>query len=49
MSLFFLIFVMIFIVGIIYIKINLPAIKGKIGEKSVEAVLSLLPKNKYVS
>lgn len=48
MSLFFLIFVMIFIVGIIYIKINLPTIKGKIGEKSVEAVLSLLPKNKYV-
>ncbi|MDE6534745.1 MAG: NERD domain-containing protein [Muribaculaceae bacterium] len=37
-----------FIVGMIYLRINLPAIKGKIGEKGVAMTLSFLPKNEYI-
>lgn len=42
------IFLFVVIVGLILIKIKLPSIKGKIGEQSVSAVLSFLPKNEYV-
>lgn len=35
-------------VGLIYIQINSAAIKGKLGEKSVAAILSFLPKSEYI-
>lgn len=37
-----------FIAGLVYLKIKLPTIKGKIGEKGVSVTLSFLPKNEYV-
>lgn len=37
-----------FIVGIIYLRIQLPTIKGKMGEKGVAATLSFLPIEEYV-
>lgn len=37
-----------FIVGIIYFRIKLPTIKGKMGEKGVAATLSFLPKEEYI-
>lgn len=43
-----LIFTIVFIVGILFFRFNLPTIKGKIGEKSVERALSFLPKNEYI-
>lgn len=42
------ILLLIVIAAVLYLKLKLPAIKGKIGEKKVSAILSLLPKNKYV-
>lgn len=35
-------------VGLVYLRINWPTIKGKIGEKSVATILSFLPKEEYV-
>ena len=37
-----------FIVGILYLRIKLPTIKGKMGEKRVAATLSFLPKEEYI-
>ena len=48
MQSFILILIIIFTIGIIYLKINLPFIKGKLGEKSVATILSFLPKDEYV-
>ena len=48
MQLLSLIIAIIFIVGLVYLKIRIPFIKGKTGEKSVAAILSFLPKNKYI-
>lgn len=36
------------IAGVCYVKYKLPTIKGKVGETSVAAALSFLPRNKYV-
>lgn len=43
-----LVFVIIILVGIIYLKRNHTSIKGKIGEKKVSTLLSFLPKDKYM-
>lgn len=43
-----LIFIVVFVVGIIYLKIKMPVIKGKVGEKSVATILSFLPKDEYI-
>ncbi|MDE7413252.1 MAG: NERD domain-containing protein [Muribaculaceae bacterium] len=37
-----------FFAGMIYLKIKLPAIKGKMGEKGVAMTLSFLPKDEYI-
>lgn len=37
-----------FIAGFIYLKIKLPTIKGKMGEKGVAMTLSFLPKDEYI-
>lgn len=42
------IFIALFIVGLVYLKIKLPTLKGKIGEKGVAATLSFLPQDEYV-
>lgn len=42
------IFMAIIIVGIVYFRIKLPMIKGKMGEKGVAATLAFLPKDEYV-
>ncbi len=34
--------------GLVFLKIKMPAIKGRLGEKSVAAVLSFLPKDEYI-
>lgn len=43
-----LLFIVIVIAGLIYLRIKMPAIKGKLGEKGVAATLSFLPDNEYV-
>lgn len=48
MDVLMLILLAVLIVGLAYLKFNLPTIKGKIGEKSVAAALSFLPKNEYI-
>lgn len=40
--------IIVIFVGLIILKINLPTIKGKIGEMSVSATLSFLPENEYI-
>lgn len=43
------IFIAILFIGIVYLRIKLPMIKGKMGEKGVAATLAFLPKDEYVT
>ena len=48
MQVFMFVFIVAFIVGVVYLRIKIPTIKGKIGEKGVAVTLSFLPKDEYV-
>lgn len=43
-----LIFIIASLAAFVYLKIKMPVIKGKIGEKSVSITLSVLPKDEYI-